>query len=509
MNKKKIVLISTYPDIQAYGLRILSAILKIQGFSTSLIFLNMPFGSLYSKEILMQVAELSRDSLYVGVSLMTNFYEKAKQVTLFIKEYSNAPVVWGGIHTAIRPYECLKYADMICLGEAEDIIGPLSEGLMSSNGIEHINNIWLNKNGGIIKNKVLPLVSDINRLPLPDYDYSNHYLIDSNRLVSMDSGLIEQYMGYEYSTMGTRGCFYNCTFCANNFFDKNFEEIKTMKLRSRKMEDIVNELVWIKEHLPHVRIFKFVDDLFMALPKESIEEFCKLYKKSALGLPLNITGIHPLVLREDKLKLLIDAGLMYVRMGIQTGSKRVRAMYGRRETDAVILAGANILHKYRRNLKSINYDFIVDNPWELSEDVKDSLMLLARVPKPYVLNLFSLTLYPGTELYNKASGEGIIKNEGLQVYGKHYHDNLCNSYYNGMFKVISAYTLPVRFVEFLINNNTVFLAKILYYILFRGVSIVDGSKRIIYLLQEGLSDIMRFNLVRINKFIFIRSKVVR
>lgn len=508
MDKNKIVIISTFPDIQSYGIRILSSMLKERGFKTYLIFLNAPFGSLYSKEVLEQVVEVSKGSLYVGISLMTNFFERAKQVTLFLKENLEIPIVWGGIHTAIKPYECLEYADIICIGESEDIITSLSEGLKSSNEIHQINNIWLNKNGIIIKNKIVPMINDISKLPLPDYDYVNHFVIDRNRVVPMDLIYMEQYMGYEYSTMATRGCFYNCSFCANNFFDKNFDATNTMKIRSRSMEDVIKELIWVKENLNYVRIFKFVDDLFMALPKDTIETFCKLYKESGLGLSLNITGVHPSILREDKFKLLVDVGLQYVRMGIQSGSQNIRKLYGRQETNNKIIEGVKIFHKYKNKLKSIHYDFIVDNPWETLKDIKDSLMLLLQIPKPYIINIFSLTLYPGTELYNKAKNEGILKNENSQVYNKHYHDDAIISYYNGLFRIISTYRLPNQCYIFLIENGSTLLAKIIYFILFGGIDLVVRLQRLIYLIKEGMLDIMNGKFDRINKFIFVRSKVV-
>ena len=103
MEKNKIILISTFPDIQAYGIRIISSVLKDAGFKTSLIFLNAPFGDLYNEEVLKELLEVSRDALFIGISLMTNFFERAKQVTLFLKKHLQIPVVWGGIHTAIKP----------------------------------------------------------------------------------------------------------------------------------------------------------------------------------------------------------------------------------------------------------------------------------------------------------------------------------------------------------------------------------------------------------------------
>jgi len=509
MKDRKIVLISTFPDIQAYGIRIISSVLKGAGFKTNLVFLNAPFGDLYSQEVLEKLLEVSRDALFVGVSLMTNFFERAKQISLFLKEHlKEVPVIWGGVHTALKPDECLLYADMVCIGEAEKIIAPLAESLMRSDPPGQLNNIWFKANGETIKNRIAPFPDNINGLPFPDYEYPSHFIIDNNRLVPMDLKRMEQYMGYEYSTIATRGCFYNCTFCANNFFEKHFHVPNTMKLRSRGMEDIIGELSLAKKRLSFIRIFKFSDDLFMALPKETIEKFCRLYRDSGLKLPLDITGIHPLILKEDKFKLLVEAGLKYVRMGIQSGNQGIRKLYGRNETNDKIMEGVRVIHKYRKRLKAIRYDFMVDNPWEAEEDIKDSLRLLAKIPKPYKINVFSLTLYPGTELYNKAKEEGVIKDESSQIYNKHYHDNVSASYYNELFKIISIYRLPKRCFMLLIEDKSNPLAKMIYFVLRSGAQSVSRLKRLAHLVKEGVSDIKEGNLERINKFIFMRPRVV-
>lgn len=505
---KKIVLISTYPDIHAYGLRMISSILKLQGYEIKLLFLNAPFGELYSQKVLEETIELSRNSLFIGVSLMTNFFERAKQVTQALKTHSEIPIIWGGIHTAIKPHNCLEYADAICMGEGEETIRIFANAMAASKDFNNIPNIWFKKDGEIIKNEICPMVSNIKDLPFPDYEYNNHFVIDHGGLLRMNAKNMEQYMGYEYQTMVTRGCFYKCSYCANNFFENNFESKNARKLRYREIKDVINELRWIKENLQFIRIFKISDDLFFALPKDTIEKFCKLYKESSLMLPLNVAGVHPSVLKEDKLKLLIDAGMRYVRMGIQSGSQNIRILYSRNETNEKIMESVNIIHKYKKNLKSINYDFIVDNPWETAEDIKDSLRLLVKFPKPYSLNIFSLTLYPGTDLYEKASREGIIKNEDSQIYDKHYHDGVRDSYYNGLFKIIPTYSLPMWLFIFLIEKESTMLARNIYAVLLCAVNPALKIKRIYHLIKEGIFDLLQGNFKRINRFVFVPTKAV-
>ena len=48
----------------------------------------------------------------------------------------------------------------------------------------------------------------------------------------------------------------------------------------------------------------------------------------------------------------------------------------------------------------VQYDLIVDNPWEHPEELKDTLRLVASLKPPYTFAINSLTLLPGTTIYH-------------------------------------------------------------------------------------------------------------
>ena len=131
-----VTLISPYPDITAFGMRTISAHLKRYGHRTRLVFIPDPFGDdlrhdvkRYSDPILDQVAHLCKDSDLIGITLMTNYFDGAVQVTERIKRDSDIPVIWGGIHPTIRPEESLKHADIVCVGDGEDAILELLDSM--------------------------------------------------------------------------------------------------------------------------------------------------------------------------------------------------------------------------------------------------------------------------------------------------------------------------------------------------------------------------------------------
>ena len=49
-------------------------------------------------------------------------------------------------------------------------------------------------------------------------------------------------------------------------------------------------------------------------------------------------------------------------------------------------------------MKPPRYDIITDNPIETKADVRDSLQLIYDLPRPFYLNVYSLKVYPNTDL---------------------------------------------------------------------------------------------------------------
>jgi radical SAM superfamily enzyme YgiQ (UPF0313 family) len=115
---------------------------------------------------------------------------------------------------------------------------------------------------------------------------------------------------------------------------------------------------------------------------------------------------------ETKVRMMRDAGLWATTMGIQSGSERIRReCYERETSDDEIVRACELLDRYGviRNL-----DFIGDNPYETEEDRRATVNLLARLPKPFYFNYFSLTYFPGVELTDRALRDGLIRPEHVE-----------------------------------------------------------------------------------------------
>lgn len=475
----KVSLISPFESIVSYGIRCLSAILKEAGFETQMIFLpreteGLPwegFRYAYSPEILDQVAQLVDGSGLVGITLMTNYIDNAVQLTRYLRRATSAPIAWGGIHPTVRPDECLEYADVVCVGEGEEAIRELAQRLAAGEGYAGIANLWHKQDGALVRTPLRPLQFDLDVYPYPDYDPATSYVLYQGKIEQLTPARLIYYLSWPYTsdavptytTMMSRGCTYACRYCCNNALRNIYHH--QWRVRRRSVPNFIGELREITARFPEIRLIKIEDDNFMN-DTAMLREFCAAYKRE-IGRPMFITGFQPPMVDEEKIAMLVDAGMRQVRMGIQTGSMRtMHEVYHRPTKREHILHAAAVLSKFSDRMVPPAYDMIVDNPWETEEDNLETLRLLLEMAGPFEIIMFSLTFYPGTELYERAKREGILQNEVEQVYRQHFLINR-RSYTNGLLKLVQTQRAPRWLLKLLLGErlrrrNWVWLPYLLY-----------------------------------------------
>lgn len=415
----------TPPDINAFGVRTISSVLKKAGFATKIIFLPGGIERLrfdghyvyrYSEKTLGQISELCRDTDLIGFSFMSQYFDRAAQVTGHMKKNGSQPIIWGGIHPTYRPEQCLDYCDIVCIGEGEHAIVALAHKIARGDDYTNIDGCWVKSNSAIIKNKPGTIVQDLDALPFVDYDITDHYVYDwrSEDIVQVSEGIMkEQFLKLPYfkdehliayRTMTSRGCPHRCSYCASSAM---------MQLRRRSVDNVIAELKLMLNRFDAIKLISFFDDTYFAAPVEYFEEFRDKYKKE-IGLPFH-AQCSPSTISERKMELLVDAGLIYTEMGIQTGSEEVKKMYRRVVSNQKMIDAAALINRYDSKMLIPDYHVILDNPWETKEDVLDTLRLLLRLPGKFKLQLSSLIFFPGTELNERARKEGILKDELTEV----------------------------------------------------------------------------------------------
>lgn len=478
----QVSLVSIFSNLPVNGLRIISSCLKQAGHDVNLIFLPQKHTERYDENVLNDLIKIVAGSDLVGITTMSNHFDNAVQLTEKVKQETAIPVVWGGVHPTIRPEESLGYADMVCVGEGEEATVEVVNKMEAGEDYTDTKGFWFKKDGEIIKNPVRPLIRDLDSLPFQDYDYEGHYVIHNNSIRPMDEELLNYHLRGDFMAAPTRGCPLACTFCVNNTLQKMYEEKK--QFRGRSVDNIIEELVTIKAKLPFINHITFDDDAFFSLSVEQIQEFSQKFK-SQVGFPLDIGGATPYSISREKLGSLVEGGLTGLRMGIQSAAESTKVLYLRNHSNNYVEKAVQTIDEFRDHITP-RYDIIVNNPWETEEDLSETLIFLSRIPTPYLLNLFSLTFYPATDLYDKAVEDGIIKDDLNDVYRATYNVQadgtsgglLGETYMNNLFYLVYVFALyghdvTEKIMSMLVaRKNRPIMSRVMYFFMRQKASIL-------------------------------------
>ena len=403
-----------------------------------------------------EILNACRGSDLVGISLMSNAFAVSAKITEHIKKALNVPIIWGGIHSTIRPDECLDHADMACIGEGEapmlDLVNRLKNG-QDHTGVE---GLWVRQNGKINRNKIPPLIQDLDSLPVDTYEDSNDKVLKGGRLIPVTRQLAQEMIGTQLTVFISRGCPYGCSFCCNNVLKDLYRGQKIVRYKGP--EAIVKEIGGLVSKFKQVNRVFFSDDSFIIKPLDQLREFSQLYKKH-IDLPFTCLLTAPSV-TEEKVRCLIEAGLNDVRMGLQSASPRtLKTVYNRPISAESVKKASEIVNKTFSGNQILSYDLILDNPYETKEDLAATLRFLLTVPRPFTLRFFSLQLYPGTQLYKRA----VEEKSSLKQFRDAYHGSYRSAdgnYLNALFylmKFIGLKRCPKIVGQVLLRDEMLFL----------------------------------------------------
>jgi anaerobic magnesium-protoporphyrin IX monomethyl ester cyclase len=251
----------------------------------------------------------------------------------------------------------------------------------------------------IICNAARPLIPDIDSLPLPARDlapaksYSGWFLTRQQP----DSGV-----------MFSRGCRFNCTFCANAVFHRS--------LRLRSPENILQELGHL--HADHgVREFFDVSDEFNSDTAHALA-VCDAIQRSKLNMTWK-SQVRADNLSEALVKAMAAAGCWYVQIGIESGNERTLRGTGKGVRHDEIERACRLFRQYGIKVFGL---FMLFNAWEedrrlVYEGLRETRRTLAyarRLHSEGLIHYISWSMpmpWPGSRLFEIANRFGIMRED--------------------------------------------------------------------------------------------------
>lgn len=386
-------------DTEGLGLKFIHYDLLANGHDSSILFLpHFHLESAGRRQEIERFIDTFSPGL-VGVSLMSQEYNKARILTRFLKErFPSLPVIWGGIHPTINPDSCLEDADYACIGEGEQTMRTVCTLLDAGKPITGVGNLCYLEHGVMRRNPLHPLLTDLDSLPTYEHVAKNSHILHRETIQPLTRRINRRYapyLGRTYSVLSSRGCPFACSFCCNSLFNQLYQD---NKIRRRSVEHVIRELEQAVRDYPELEMINIQDDCFLAYNIKQIRHFFAEYNQK-IGLPF-IVHVIPTYLTEEKMAILKGAKLAWIVLGLQSGSDRVlRDVYQRKSYQRHFLQAAAIVHQYQ--VAGI-YDVIMDNPLESEEDTIATIETFMETPKPFMPEIFSLSLYPGTKIHAMA-----------------------------------------------------------------------------------------------------------
>lgn len=383
------------PDWTGYfyvGIASLSSFLKREGHNTSLIHITQPISR---SEFLKRVEKEGPD--LIGLTSTSHMFPFVKRLTSWLVEAKmSVQTVYGGIHPTIAPDEAIGAdgIDMICRGEGEAPLSELCQKIENKEDISNIHNLWVKRNGTIIKNPLRPSLDDLDRLPLPDrsifLNYRNLYCERE------DKG----------SFMVSRGCPYNCTYCCNHLMREISGSNSSVRFRS--VDKVIEEIKGVIEQYPFFNTLVFDDDILFLKRKWS-EEFAEKYSRE-IRLPF-ICNARANLIDEAMAALLVKAGCCHVRFGLESGNEKISSeILNRRLTNDQIKKAFSISQKVGLITESFN---MVGIPYEKPSSILDTIKLNATIAVDK-MHISIYQPYYGTKLANICKEQNFLVSSDLE-----------------------------------------------------------------------------------------------
>ena len=416
-----------YPNLNTQmgfnqGLAMISAFLKRAGHETRLVNLNENLPPVPTREeILAEIRAWNPGVL--AASTLSQQYAEARDLVAWLRkrydELGETPPVFvvGGVHPSMVPEQVMADGvwDHVAVGECEDAMVDLVERIdggdaelisSCSNFLswksnarprhysERISDNWK-------RNPVRPF-PNISIMPMADYE-----LFDTQRILDSKNGWA--------GLITSRGCPYRCTYCLNHeVIDTYRADLKAPVrelnfFRFRHPEEVLDEMRFLLNRYERVNTFIMDDDLFTQNVEHAVS-FCKAYEESEINVPF-VVNAHVKQLDERVANALKRAGCTILKMGIESGSPRVRKeVLQRPMSDNDIFETVRLAET--AGLHSSGF-VMVGLPGETHEERWETVDLLARLE----IGRFRSSMFypfPGTGAFKLSVDGGFIDPEKVE-----------------------------------------------------------------------------------------------
>ncbi len=330
---------------------------------------------------------------FVGVNIFTTNYELVKDLIEGLPFSTH--IVIGGLSTKELYSKILTWKT----ANPVDIVTGDGEWIM------------LDIVKGDVKDK--PLVAQKDRRVFA-VDQSSNYIVNDISQVELDRSFflnepVQHPLGFlEANIIASRGCVYNCTFCAAaRSLNKDYP------VRERSEASLAAELTDIAERFPDVKSIRVLDDLFLK-SRHSVQKAANVFRRfhfqwRSMAHVQTFRGVE-----ESLMQQLKESGCFEVFIGIESGSPKILGEINKTKDVQTIIENLTKVFKSGINMKGY---FIYGFPGEAEDDMQMTFELASELKRLSLLHgvnfrtsVFQYRPYHSTQIYHDLEAQGKILN---------------------------------------------------------------------------------------------------
>ncbi|MGV3504793.1 MAG: B12-binding domain-containing radical SAM protein [Adhaeribacter sp.] len=321
---------------------------------------------------------------YLTKMCLTNMREAAFDMIALAKAQGCQVLVSSSDSTDRYENYLQAGADFVLLGEAEqtllELVNALAAGLTDFQGIPGLAFL---RGGTAVKTARRPVLTQLDALPMAAWDLAD---MEQYRQVWIKSH------GYFAMNAGTtRGCPFKCNWCAKPIYGNRYN--------ARSAAGVVQELKYLQKQYQFDYIW-FCDDIF-GLKPGWIQEFASQVKQHQLRFQFKIQSRADLLLQDDTIQALAEAGCEDIWIGAESGSQKILDAMDKGITVEQVYEASRLLQK-----NGIRRSFFIQFGYlgETRADIDKTIAMINDL-LPDELGISISYPLPGTLFYEKVKAD--------------------------------------------------------------------------------------------------------